>query len=93
MPTYYFHIKHAARVIIDPEGGGHEDLEAAKQEAQESLRELVAQAVLSNRPDIPLAIVVCNVDGEVLASVATDSAIPQIARQVEPSSESPKDGT
>ncbi|WP_168338112.1 DUF6894 family protein [Rhizobium laguerreae] len=53
MPTYYLHVVHADRVVPDLEGSTFGSLEAARHEANESLRELVGHALLSNRPEIP----------------------------------------
>ncbi|MEB3047506.1 DUF6894 family protein [Rhizobium mulingense] len=79
MPTYYFHIKYADRLIPDPDGENFVDLGAAKQEAGEALREIVARAILSNQAELPQAIKIYDVNGHLAAEVHIDAAIPQIA--------------
>ncbi|WP_064696045.1 DUF6894 family protein [Rhizobium aegyptiacum] len=80
MPTYYFHIKHVDGVVPDPDGENFLDLDAAREEASEALRELVARAILSNRAELPQAIEIWDADGYLVAEVYIDAAIPQIAR-------------
>lgn len=86
MPKFYLHIVYADRIVPDLEGISFTDLEEAKQEARDSLPDLVAQALLSRRPDIPLAINICSANGDAVASVATEAAIPQLAPSALPSS-------
>ncbi|WP_064705870.1 DUF6894 family protein [Rhizobium bangladeshense] len=80
MSTYYFRIKYAAHIVPDYEGGEFSDLASAKEDASESLRELVGRAILSKQPDLPLAIEICDADGHLAAEVHIDASIAQIAR-------------
>ncbi|WP_064686585.1 DUF6894 family protein [Rhizobium bangladeshense] len=80
MSAYYFRIKYAEHIVPDYEGGEFSDLASAKEDASESLRELVGRAILSKgRPDLPLAIQIWDADGQFAAEVHIDAAIPQIA--------------
>ncbi|WP_409079595.1 DUF6894 family protein [Rhizobium sp. NLR10b] len=56
LPTYYFYIKHADYVVPDPEGETFPDLNTAREEAGEALRELVGRAILTDQAEIPQAI-------------------------------------
>ena len=49
MPRYYFHIQDGTGRIVDDEGSEHADLDAARDEAVESARELMSQAALVGR--------------------------------------------
>ncbi len=80
MPTYYFHIQHADYVVPDPDGETFPDLDAAREEAGEALRELVARS-RSNQPELPEAIEIRDAQGHLVAEVHIDAAIPQIARR------------
>ncbi|WP_375337099.1 DUF6894 family protein [Rhizobium bangladeshense] len=81
MPTYYFHIKHFDGVIPDPDGEYFPDLDAARKEASEALRELVGRAILSHRAELPQAIEIWDAHGHLVAEVHIDAAIPQIAHR------------
>ncbi|WP_420848906.1 DUF6894 family protein [Rhizobium etli] len=81
LPTYYFHIKHADHVVFDPDGGTFPDLNAAREEAGDALRELVGRAILSNQAELPQAIEIWDVHGHLAAEVHIDAAIPQIAHR------------
>ncbi|SCB58543.1 hypothetical protein GA0061105_10510 [Rhizobium aethiopicum] len=81
MPTYYFHIKHADYVVPDPDGETFPDLDAARKEAGEALRELVARAILSNQAELPQAIEIRDTQGHLAAEVHIEAAIPQIAHR------------
>ncbi|MBX4871403.1 hypothetical protein HJA89_00490 [Rhizobium bangladeshense] len=78
MPIYYFHIRHADRIAHDPEGSEFPDLQAALHEANESLRELVAHALVSKQSSVPLGIQVFDEDGNLAVEVDIDAVIPQI---------------
>ncbi|WP_409527287.1 DUF6894 family protein [Rhizobium lentis] len=84
MPKFYFHIRHAGHSVQDPEGSSFADLREAKHEATECLRELVAHALLSRNPDIPIAIEIYDADGELVALVPIDAAIPQLVHRACP---------
>ncbi|MBB4191356.1 hypothetical protein GGE45_002923 [Rhizobium aethiopicum] len=81
LPTYYFHIKHADHIVLDPDGEMFLDLNAAREEAGEALRELVGRAILSNQKELPQAIEIRDVHGHLAAEVHIDAAIPQIAHR------------
>jgi hypothetical protein len=50
MPLYFFHIKEGDDVLHDTEGVDHPDLEAARAEAIESIRQIVGDAVMFGSP-------------------------------------------
>ncbi|OWV65496.1 hypothetical protein ATY76_19915 [Rhizobium sp. R339] len=75
MPTYYFHIKHADYDVPDPDGEPFPDMDAAREEADEALREPVARSILSNQPELPEAIEIRDAQGRLVAEVHIDAAI------------------
>ncbi|WP_156667152.1 DUF6894 family protein [Rhizobium bangladeshense] len=77
MPIYYFHIRHADRVVHDPEGSELPDLQTALHEANESLRELVAHALVSKHSSVPLGIQVFDENGNLAVEVDIDGVIPR----------------
>ena len=50
MPLYFFHIKEGDEVLHDKEGVDHPDLEAARAEAIEGIRQIVGDAVMFGSP-------------------------------------------
>ena len=50
MSLYFFHIKEGDEVLHDEEGVDHPDLEAARAEAIESIRQIVGDAVMFGSP-------------------------------------------
>lgn len=82
MATYFFHVRHVDGVVPDREGSTFQELELAKEEAREVLRELVGHALLSKRSRIPLGVLIYDASGDVVAEVYIDAAIPEIARAV-----------
>ncbi|KEC71288.1 DUF6894 family protein [Rhizobium phaseoli] len=79
MATYYFHIRHADHVIVDFEGSAFPDLTAARQEAVESLREMVRHALMKRGQDIPIGIDISDAHGALAAEVDVAAAIPEMA--------------
>ena len=70
MPKYYFHIRDGQDLAPDPEGAEFESLEAARVEAINSARELVAQRIL--RGDV--------VDGQAFELTSEDGKVADIVR-------------
>ena len=50
MPRYFFHIRRGEDLIPDDEGGEFKDLEAAKDEAAHSCRDLAVQEIRQGGP-------------------------------------------
>ena len=50
MPMYFFHIKENGDVLYDDEGSDHPDLDAAREEAIEGIRQIISDAVLTGSP-------------------------------------------
>lgn len=77
MPHYFFHVCHSdSDVIPDDEGEAFADLDAARREAAESLRDLVVDAIRSGRKTSGLAIRITDEAGVPLDTVRAREAIP-----------------
>ncbi|OWV73191.1 hypothetical protein ATY77_09405 [Rhizobium sp. R634] len=76
--TYYFHIRHADHVVVDFEGSAFPDLTAARQEAIETLRELVRHALMKRGQEIPMGIVIHDERGAWAEEIDIATAIPEI---------------
>ena len=50
MPLYFFHIQEGGDVLYDEDGSDHPDLEAAREEAIEGIRQIISAAVLVGNP-------------------------------------------
>jgi hypothetical protein len=50
MPLYFFHIKENGDLLYDEEGSHHPDLEAAREEAVEGIRQIISAAILAGSP-------------------------------------------
>jgi hypothetical protein len=69
MPKFYFHIRDDAGVIPDEEGMELPDLGAARKEAEEGAREILANALMAHKEVDGKKIEIANQSGEVLASL------------------------
>jgi hypothetical protein len=50
MPLFYFHINEDSNVLYDEEGSDHPDLQAARGEAIEGIRQIISDAVRAGSP-------------------------------------------
>ena len=50
MPLYFFHIKEGDEVLLDEEGSDCPDLQAARGEAIEGIRQILGDAVMFGSP-------------------------------------------
>ncbi|MGO8036195.1 DUF6894 family protein [Rhizobium leguminosarum] len=83
MPKFYLHIARTDCSVLDPEGREYPNLDAATEEAIESLRELIVEALLCKRSAILLGIVICTESGTMVREVSVDRAIPEVARSLQ----------
>jgi enamine deaminase RidA (YjgF/YER057c/UK114 family) len=77
MPRYFRHIRHDGQIIQDPEGIDLPDLEAARAEAIQEIRDILAEAVKSGTDDmIDDALVLTDETGRVLTIIPFLEALP-----------------
>jgi hypothetical protein len=76
MPRYYFHVQRAQWTALDEEGTCLPNLQAAREEAVASARELLANAIKAGKNQVPDVILIADEDGRKLLLVSTKEAIP-----------------
>jgi hypothetical protein len=76
MALFYFHIRTADHVEIDSEGTELPDLPAAKVEALQSAREILADAIKASHQPVD-AIVIADDSGRELETVSLKDALPK----------------
>jgi hypothetical protein len=76
MPRFFLHQRSATHSIHDPEGSELPDIVAAREEAIDSARELMSEAMLDGfAPDYSWQFEITNESGIVLAIVPFKSAL------------------
>ena len=78
MQCYFFHLSYPRDYIIDPDGGELPDLEAAKSEARQIVRDLAAEALKSKRPFTLHSVRICSEDGSLLGDVPSREALSEV---------------
>lgn len=69
MPRYFFHIRERDQFVQDDEGMVFDDLASAKNEAQESCRELVIERLKDRQKFSGLKVLIADANGNTLAVV------------------------
>jgi hypothetical protein len=77
LPRYYLHIDE---VDTDPEGTELADLAEARAEVLLAAREMLAEALVSAREDMPLRFLITNGQGDVLETVHMREILPKLLR-------------
>ena len=76
MPRYFFNIRSGDVLNKDPEGEEHDTLASAENEAIQSAREIMAEAVKSGRSTAKGKVFeLTDVKGQVLSSIAFDDVL------------------
>jgi hypothetical protein len=78
MKSYFFHLNYPRDYIIDPDGSELPDLEAAKSEARQIIRELAAEALKAKRPFTLHSIRICSADGSLMCDVPSHEALSEV---------------
>jgi hypothetical protein len=76
MPRYCFHVRYADDMLPDDEGTDLPDLDAARELALASARDLLGDAIKAGKGVLPESIVVADADGQELMSVPLEHALP-----------------
>ena len=77
MPRYYFHIRQGDAVIHDDGGSECRSLEAVRDEALESAREIMSEGVRSGALDENRTFVVKDDKGDIVHELPFEAAIAQ----------------
>jgi len=82
MQRYFFNLDFDGEQVVDPDGAELLDLQAARREAGEAIREIAIQYIKMGRPLTLRAISVCDEAGHRLAKVSTRKALEEIMAPV-----------
>jgi hypothetical protein len=77
MGHFYFHVRTGDHLIPDEEGADFPDLAAARCEAVLAAREVLADAIMSGKPDVPEAFVIADERGRPLDMVQIATVLPR----------------
>jgi hypothetical protein len=77
MGRFYFHLRAGDELTPDEEGVDLPDFSAARSEAIEAARELLAQAIKDGRPEVPEAFVIADEAGQELGTVPLATVLPR----------------
>jgi hypothetical protein len=77
MGRFYFHVRVGDQLIRDEEGIDLPDFSAARREAIESARELLADAIKAGRPEILEAFVIVDEGGREIDAVLLAAVLPE----------------
>jgi hypothetical protein len=80
MPKFYFHFRESGRTVADEEGSEFSDLDAARDEAIQTARDLLSQAIRFGTTDVPDALVITDRAGQTLDTVLLLSVLPKPLR-------------
>jgi hypothetical protein len=78
MQTFYFHLNYLRDLIADPEGSELPDLEAAKTEARQGIRDIAAECLRARREFTLWSVRICNEQGHLLAEVLVAEALSEV---------------
>ena len=81
MRRFYINIRDGGRIIQDEEGIDLPDVEAAKTEALNCARDMLADAIRAGRPRVPEALMIVDEAGRHLAIVPLVAALPEPLRR------------
>jgi hypothetical protein len=76
MVRFYFHLRKMGQLVTDDEGLELPDKSAALREAQQSARELLADAIRSGKGTVPEAFVIADEHGREIATLALEALLP-----------------
>jgi hypothetical protein len=77
MSRFYFHLRWGKQLISDEEGMELPDVMTARQEARESARHILANAIRSSREDIPEEFVISDSAGRELETLPLAMVLPK----------------
>jgi hypothetical protein len=80
MPRYYFHIRSDDDTARDDEGTDLPDLDAARELALATARELLGNAIKEGKDVVPKTIMIADAFGREVASVSMRDVVPSHLR-------------
>ena len=77
MARFYFHLRKMGQLVTDDEGLELPDKSVALREAQQSARELLADAIKSGKDTVPEAFVIADERGRKIATLPLEALLPE----------------
>ena len=77
MGRFYFHLRSGEEVIADHDGADFPDLPAARREAVLSARQILSDAIMSGREDVPELFVIADGLGHTLDTLPLAVVLPR----------------
>jgi len=77
MRRFYFHLRAGDELVPDEEGIDLPDFAAARCEAIEAARELLAEAIKDGRAEVPEAFVIADEEGREIDTVPLAAVLPE----------------
>ena len=81
MARFYFHLRKIGQLVTDAEGLELPDRSAALREAQQSARELLADAIKSGKDTVPEAFVIADEQGREIATLPLEALVPEMLKR------------
>jgi hypothetical protein len=75
MPRFYLHLNYLHDFLADPDGSDYRDLESARSEAQQGIRDLAAECLRSGEEFKLFSIRICSAEGDTLDEVFVQDAL------------------
>jgi hypothetical protein len=84
MGRFYLHIREGDTLHVDDEGIELAGVDAAKEEALLSARQLLSDAIRHGRPSVPEAIIIADESGREVEVLPIAAALPEPLKQLVP---------
>jgi hypothetical protein len=81
MGHFYFHLRAGDQLILDDEGLDLPDVSAARREAMQSAREILAAAIRGGQAKVPDAFVISDEVGRTLDTVPLAEVLPDALKK------------
>ena len=81
MSRFYFHLREGDKLITDDEGLDLPDLAAARREAEQAARELLAEAIKGKNEKVSEAIVIADEEGQPLFTFLLSAVLPKTLKK------------
>jgi Domain of unknown function (DUF6894) len=77
MERFYFHLSWGERLLTDYDGADFPDLPAARREALLSARQILSDAIMSGRQDVPELFIIADGEGHTLDTLPLAVVLPE----------------
>ena len=81
MARFYFHLRKMGQLVTDDEGLELPNKSTALREAQQSARELLADAIKSGKDTVPEAFVIADEQGREIATLRLEALVPEMLKR------------